>query len=167
MGDEGIFHDTSSPMGMGKLDMQQMAQFRANQIARHEASLFQTPPQSAPAFQQHFGFHPQPRMLHAPTSNGQGHIRRISLPDAQHGQDPAHHFHPQFMMHPEQDMQENIPPHLAEAFHADSHAFQMSQATQAGAAGPIQFMVQPADSRFPVHFVHQSAKDFQEQKRSR
>jgi hypothetical protein len=168
MGEDAIYLEASSPMG--KLDMQQIEQYRASQIARNEASLFHTPPQSAPAFQQHFGFHPQQRMLQAPTSHTQGHVRRISLPDANHNLEHNGQFQHQPLMQPGQGM------HLAEAFNTDPNAFQMIQGMSmpADCVGdmPLQFMVpqhmrMAGDSHLPVHFHNQTPEDFQNTTRSK
>jgi hypothetical protein len=161
---------------MGKLDMQQMEQFRASQMARNDASLFHTPPQSAPAFQQHFGFHPQPRMLQAPTSHGLGHVRRTSLPDANDNHEHNAQFQAHPMMQPGQGMQQSLPPHLAEAFNADPNAFQMAQGMSipADCAGDMslqfvvpQHMKMPGDSRLSVHFHNQTPEDFQNAMRAK
>lgn len=170
MGEDAIYLDTSSPMH--KLDMQQMEQFRANQMARDNASLFHTPPQSAPPTQQHFAF-PQPgmppRMLQPPTSHGMGHVRRISLPE-NHGQEFNGHFQQPQMMQPGQGMQPPFNPQLAEAFNAEPNAFHMGQAmpmpAQCGGEMGMQMMVPqqiriPVDSQLPVHFHNQTPEDFQ------
>ena len=150
--------------------MQQMEQFRAAQMARHDASLFHTPPQSAPAFQQHFGQLPpgmQPRMLQAPTSHGVGHVRRISLPDAPHEQEFNGNFQPQPMMQAEQGMQPPFHAQLAEGFNPTSNAYSMPQGMPMPSHcndGSLQIMVpQPmrmSDS-LPVHFHNQTPEDFQ------
>jgi len=167
MGDE-IYLDASSPMG--KLDMHQMEQFRAHQMARDEASMFQTPPQSAPAYQQHFGFQPQARMFQPPTSHVQGHVRRISLPDSQHGQE-VKRFQPQMSMHLSHSGQQMGQPQLGEAFNAEPNNFSMGQSMQmqqgAGMEMPVQLIVpQQADSRLPIHFHNQTPEDYQKAMRS-
>jgi hypothetical protein len=170
-GEDSIYLDTSSPMT--KLDMQQMEQYRANLMARHEASLFNTPPQSAPAVQQHFGFTPprmQPRQLmNAPSQSGLGHVRRPSLPDANHGPEPNGQFQPQIHLQAGQGMRPPFNPQLPDAFNADPNAFPMAQGMpiHGDCMGDMafQFMVpQPVkvtESQLPVHFHNQTPEDFQ------
>jgi hypothetical protein len=171
-GEDAIYLDTSSPMG--KLDMQQIEQYRTNLMARHEASHFNTPPQSAPAMQQHFGFTPpgmQPRQLiNAPPHNGWGHMRRPSLPDANHGSEQNGQFQPQLLLQPGQGMQPPFHPQLAEAFHADAHglptAHDMAMHGDFVGDMSLQFMVPhnvkvTSDSQLPVHFHNQTPEDFQ------
>jgi hypothetical protein len=169
-GEDAIYLDASSPMA--KLDMQQMEQYRANFVARHEASLFHTPPQSAPATQQHFGFTPpgmQPRQLMNAPSH-MGHARKRSLPNANHGMEQNLQFQPQLIMHPGHGIQHQFSGHPAEAFNADFNGFPTPHGLPIHGDGMrdvgFQFMVpQPVetstDSRLPVHFHNQTPEDFQ------
>jgi len=156
-GDDPIYFDSSSPMA--KLDVQQMHQFTAGHMARHDAFMFQTPPQSAPAHQQNFSFHPQARPIHAPAPNGLGHTRRISLPDAQHGHE-LKHFQPQPQMFQGQIMQQ---PQLNGAFNADSAAFAMGQGMHIQNdfehSMPLQLSV-PQRSESGFHFHNQTPDDY-------
>ncbi|KIW06825.1 uncharacterized protein PV09_02505 [Verruconis gallopava] len=160
--EDPIYLDTSSPMA--KLDMQQMEQYRANLMARHEASLFNTPPQSAPASQQHFGFTPPnmaPRMING--HSGLGHVRRPSLP-GHTNQELNGQLQAPLLLQSGQGTQPPYNPHLAEAFKGDSNAFVMPQGLPTGDTF-FQFMAPPHmnmnDSKLPVHFHNQTPEDFQ------
>lgn len=83
--DEGPYH--MSPSGQQPLDHQQR-DYAANFAVRNVGYLEHTPPQSAPATQQHFGPSTQPHAMMQSYNHHHGHVRRPSLPDAINGPEP-------------------------------------------------------------------------------
>lgn len=94
------------------IDFVQEQQLRATILARQAAVDFHTPPQSAPATQQHFGLTPpssHPQQMMAMSKAGLGHIRRPSLPEQHHNAESQETWQPGPFLHPVMPVNGPIP----------------------------------------------------------
>jgi hypothetical protein len=166
-GDDVSYVGASSPLV--PLDPQQFEQLRANMTARHDA-LFNTPPQSAPAVQQHFGLASTTHghQMMQPAHRGFAHARRPSLPENHEAESQAQ-WQPDSLFPAGDNLMQyhaQVPMGFQPEGISMEEAMAMNAACMADANG-FPYMNGQMLQKSNLHFHNQGPEDFQNGQRAK